>query len=355
MGKESAEVQGRARLYRILKSAVAVFATFVIVIGVAAVAFLAADNLKTKQNINTEETEAEVQKISVFLLAGDHGASIYKMDGSYIRDLHWPDDTNILSTPLSQLKGVRVDNGKSAWLNSGFVRATSTMFRSPDGRREAFIGEQRKDGSIPLMLKYGNEQDSRILRVDNGRLLKDVMPVGFLTSQSFAVIGNASGTKSLYEFMLGGGYNYLTNISEGAVNFSVVDGEIYYIQTELNNEIMKREPPEKIVKIDERGVKNDLIDDSDYVILSYVCGRGALAYALVDRTLFLKIEDQIIKIGFGLPLMILPDREVVFSSDKKIKLRDKEGLIHELFDEGDFWLFYLENVEVDGNHADSIK
>ncbi len=355
MGKESAEVKGRARLYRILKSAVAVFATFFIVIGVAVVAFLARDTVSENEKSSLEMTETTVRKISVFLMVGENKASIYKVDGTYIRDLSWPDDTNILSTPLSQLKGVRVDNGKLAWLNSGFVRATSTMFRSPDGRREAFIGEKRKDGSIPLMLRYGNEQDSRILRVDNGKLLKDVIPVGFLTGQSFAVIGSASGTKALYEFMLGGGYNYLAPITEGAVGFSIVEGEICYIQTELSHEMMKRAPPEKIIKIDKSGERHVLTDDLESVVLGYVYGQGVLAYALVDRSLFIKDENQAIKIGSGVPLMILPDGGLLYSGDKKIMIRDKDGQTSELFDEGDYWLFYLENVAVDDRDANSIN
>jgi hypothetical protein len=355
MGKESAEEKGRAKLYRIIKSAVAVFATFFIVIGVVIVAFLARDTA-SEVNINdVKETENIKQKISVFLLVKEDGASIYQIDGTFLRNLTWPEDTKILQIPLSQLKGVNLDNGRDVWLDPGFVKATSTWFRSSDGRREAFIGSVRRDGSFPLIVKYGNQQESRVLRVDGNKLLKDVMPIGFLNEKSFVVMGNATGTLALYEIFLGGGYDYIAPITEGMTDCRIAQGEIFCVKTGLRKDVKERNPPEQIWKIDKNHQFVAITEEVDMVIQSFIYENGVLAYSLADRSLVVENASKKVKIGYGLPLMVLPDGSLLYSDEQKVFLRSKDDAGKKIFDEGDYYLFYLENVLVDDDGTNSIN
>lgn len=328
----------------LFKRVVAVFATFFIVIGVALVGLLARDTMpELVEEIGMEATSTDVY-IEGFLKVDNESASLYKMDGEFVKSLSWPDDTNIFDRPVSQLRGVDVMSGEDVWLTDGFKIATTTEFRSPDGRRELSLESARRDGSRPLIVKYGNDRDVRILR-NGGNLIKDIELIGWVSDKKLVFIGNATGTKAFLMLDLTTDVSYITPVLANGWSYKVFDNAIYFIDSDLNDE-GQRVAPSFLYSVRMDGEISVLVQEFNSVIQTFALGQSRIIYALADQTMIAQSGRDRIEMGKCLPLMII-DEFVVCRAGDAIELRSEGVDPKSLFEAGDEGLFYLPKVRID--------
>ncbi|MDF1496629.1 MAG: hypothetical protein P1P90_01040 [Patescibacteria group bacterium] len=343
-------------LHWFFKRMVAVFATFFVVIGVALIGLLARDTMPEMLDEIVNATSTEIF-VPAFLLVNKESASIYTIDGEYVRDLTWPNDTNIFDKPISQLKGVDLNSGKTVWLAGGFSMATGTEFRSPDGRREARLAPKRRDGSIPLIISYGSDDDVRILRFGGG-LIKDIEPVGWMGDKSFIFLGNVTGTKSIFLLDLGSSVSYVAPTKDTAWDYKINGKDIFFLDSGLtkgDGDNDSKVAPGSIYRVGKDGDIAELVNISDSVVQSYVVHGDAIVYTLANQSMFKKTGSGETNLGNCVPLMFIPQNGVLCRAGDSIELRDTDKDSVKLFDVFDAGLFYLERVRMDERGANEVK
>jgi hypothetical protein len=335
-------------LHWFVKRMVAVFATFFVVIGVAIIGLLARDTMpELVEEIVYDATSTTVYA-PAFLIVDDSSAYLHKIDGEYLKDFVWPDDTKILDKPVSQLKGVWISSGEPAWLTNEFEIATTTKYRSPDGRREAKIGDKRRDGSTPLIISYGNDDDVRVLRY-SGDLIKSVELIGWMGDKVFILSGEATGTKAFFALDLGGGMNYIANAPDVSWGYRVTGDAVYFLSSEISLEDKKEAKiaPGSLNKVSLNGKISELISKDDSVIQAYVLSEDMIDYALVNQNMFQKTGGSEIILGKCLPLMFLDDGQVLCRAGDGVEIR-KDGIEPKrVFAVSDAVVFYLDKVRMD--------
>jgi hypothetical protein len=337
---------GGEGMYSIIRRIVAVFTTFFVVIGVAMVGLFARDTMpELVEEIVSEATSTEVFAPAYMIVNGDT-ASLYKTDGEYIRDLVWPADTNIFSKPVSQLFGVDVMSGDRVWLANGFGIATSTKFRSPDGRRELRLESKRRDGSQPLVISYGNDDDVRVPRI-NGDLIKDIELIGWRDDKSVVFLGNATGSDVFFELDLGAAVSYIGPAEENGWNYQIYDDGIYYLKSDMREDDEEdfKVAPGSLNRVDMAGVRHELIGEDNSVIQSYALSEDKIVYALVDQSMVMRTGKNRASMGRCLPLMLVND-EVICRAGDGIEVRSVDGDPKRLFEAEEMGLFYLQKVRM---------
>jgi len=337
-------------LHWFVKRMVAVFATFFVVVGVASVGLLARDTMP-QPDLNEQEATSTAVYASGFMVVNEETASLHKMNGEWARNLEWPKDTSIFSKAVSQLTGIDMISGESVWLENDFKVSTSTRFRSPDGRREARLEQERRDGSAPLIISYGNDKDVRILRSMENKMIKDIELIGWAGDKRFVFAGNATGTMALFVLDLGGGVNYLAPISEFAWNYRIFEKDIYFIISNVTSSADGGEDlksaPSFLHKISLSGDKVDLLQVDDSVIQSYTVSEKTVVYALADQSMYKKTGDNETAMGKCMPFMLLSSGEVICRLGNEVLLKADGTDSVRLFDTKDGALFYLEKVRMD--------
>lgn len=331
----------------LIKRIVAVFATFFIVIGVAVVGLFARDAAReATEGADVEATSTEMT-VSAIMVVKEEGARLHKLDGERIKDLVWPDDTGLLDAPLSQLKGANMMNGENAWLKNGFKVATTTRFRSPDGRREMRLEQARRDGSKPLIISYGPEEDMRILRL-RGRVLRDLQLIGWVDSQRIAFMGNVTGTAAIFTVDLGGVLDYIAPVAEGAWEYRVFDEEIYWLMSDVgeNDGEKYKAAPGAILRMDLAGNSEELAREIDSVIQSYAINESGIYYEMADQTMVKRDGKKRVFMGSCMPLLAL-DEGVLCRAGDGIEYRREDMDPVRLFDAKEGGVFYLPEVVIE--------
>ncbi len=343
------EEKAQEGLQGFVKRIVAVFATFFVVIGVAVIGLLARDTMpKIVEEIAGEATSTGRYE-PAFLMVDDSSASLYKMDGSFIKQMKWPDDTGILDKPVSQLMGVDIMSGESRWLKNEFAISTSTKFRSPDGRREARIEAKRRDGSTPLIISYGNDDDVRVLRT-GGTLIKEVELLGWMDDKTFIFTGSATGTKAIFYLDLGGVVGYIGSALENTWDYKIFAKEIYCLSSNLaenGDEEDSKIAPGSLYSVGLKGEVKELVKNEDSVIQAYALSADRIVYSLVDQSMYQKTGSSETLIGHCMPLMILPTGEILCRAGDSVEIRSEGAEPKRLFEAKDAVLFYLDRVRFD--------
>ncbi|MFZ6014906.1 MAG: hypothetical protein ACOYUZ_00935 [Patescibacteria group bacterium] len=268
------------------KKVIAVFTTFFIVIGVALVSLLSSDNsgLRSIPSEDEAATSTEIIRDPSLFFIREEGAFLMNQDGSE-SEIYWPDDLEKLKQPISQIECVAGNSGKRIWLDPEFKPASARYYRSPDGRRNARMGEVLADGSTEIFIKHGADEDRYILRGSKDMPWSDLGIVGWPDAQNLVFAGNVSGTRSLIAMGLGGVENVIAQLSPEAACITAGGGAIYYISATktLRNNI--EEVASSIIKLDLKGNAKVVIEEKDVLIQNYILNNEEVIYTLADQTM----------------------------------------------------------------------
>lgn len=300
----------------------ALFATFLVVGGVAAVAFVAAPRTPSGQD-QKPVPEAQKKASPYFppFLAVD--ASVRLITDTAERTLAWPDDVKVLGQPLSTVRGVDVGTGEVAVLENGFVRSTSTAVRSPDGRRSAQSATHRQDATSSIEVRYGNESRSYVLRLSNGSGVRDAKPVGWWDDDTVAVFGLTTSTRDVYALDLTGTVRRVAQLPEFIEHVRVEDGAVWYVRVTPGEGLEQPAmPPTELHRVTPDGRDEAVVSESGEVITGYaILTPALLAYQTEKGGAVLVSDGKAVSLGKGMPLLFLNEEHLLIMRDGAVFMR----------------------------------
>ncbi|MDD5726212.1 MAG: hypothetical protein PHC53_02240 [Patescibacteria group bacterium] len=304
-----------------------------IVIGVAILSVTAS---KTKpSSISSQPAQAPAPTTSgkgpAFLILSSDSLKLMSLDGSRELKIVWPDDVSRLGKPLSQIRGVDLGTGQPVWLDSGFVRASSTAWRSPDGRRSAYLASDRRDGSGAVEIKQGNESTLLVLRQKSGRKITDEQLLGWLDKDTLALAAVATSTRNILILDLNGTLTPIANLPDDAWLIKVADGAIYYARATPGEGIeMSQSPPSSLWKIVPGKGIEEIAEESSHVIQNFVVSEGMVVYATEDNNMTQIANDGLKSLGKGLPMLYINGQGTLIIQNSKLVLIKNDGQTSEL-------------------------
>ncbi len=252
-----------------------VFVSLLVIAAAAAVVFVYPDRFSPK--IISESYEYRVPSAKPFaLLADDSGAWFQSASGSI--PLMWPEDVKLLGSALSSFRGHDVKTGENAYLESGFVFATSSIgIRSPDGRRSIHPTPSAPDGTGAILIRYGGDTSNVILREGNGRGIRDAQAVGWWDNETVAVVGIKNSVRTAFAVGIAGGVRVVASLPETATQIEMFDGGLWYVTITTGEGLESEpEPPSELHKFTADGKDSILLVSTTTVISRYVVVDGNL-------------------------------------------------------------------------------
>ncbi|MBU1348905.1 hypothetical protein KJ781_02455 [Patescibacteria group bacterium] len=296
------------------KGYLALFATFLVVLGVAGVAHLGS---QSKDGAGPQGLSFQVATSTVIagpsLLIVDGQGSRIIVDGVE-RPTVWPDDTSLLGTPLSTLVGRKVLTGELAYLLPEFVLATSSAgFRSPDGRRSAHRAPSRQDGTGVVRVRYGNEERTYVLRLADGHAITDVNPIGWWDSETMAVTGFVTSSRLLFAVSLAGDVEHVAFLPDTIDRVRAERGMIRYLRIEPGEGLESApRPPSSLHSVSRDGMDTVVAEEAERIILRYVeSADGVPAYETDDGEGVAGNLGATDRLGRGAPIGFLVDGRVL--------------------------------------------
>lgn len=342
--------------YNGLKKFVAIFATFVIVVGVSVVAALSSrpsSDTQEKTSVVSPDPAVAISPEPAFMVLDKDGAKLVSVDGKRERGLVWPDDASSLGKALSLIKGADARSGQPAWLDPGFVHASPTAVRAPDGRRTAWIGSDRRDGSTTVFIKYGNETQTYTLRQTNGRKIADAQLIGWTAPQELAFVGLATSSRALFRLDTNGSIAYIAPIPDEAWLFRANDAAVYYTTAQTGQGIeTAQSPPSALWRVATvmPGAKAEKIwEENRTVIQSFITGSdGRISYILDDGSVRILIDGQPYMKGPGTPILFAGNDVLTRDGEKLVLYSHESETPRATFDANpDATVFYLESARID--------
>lgn len=299
-----------------------------IVIGVAILSAVAS-------KIKPPDTQAQSVQIQVpaiagkgpaFLVFSSEGLRLINLDNSRELKIAWPDDVSRLGKPLSQIRGVDLETGQSVWLDSGFVRASSTVWRSPDGRRNAYLASDRRDGSGAVEVRQGNESTLLVLRQKNGRKIIDEQLLGWLDKDTMALVAVVTSTRNILTLDLNGTLAPIARLPDDAWLVKVADGAVYYARATPGEGIeSSQQPPSSLWKVVPGKSLEKVADEPSHVIQNFVASDGIVVYSTEDNDMTQIVDGSLKSLGKGLPMLYITGQGTLSVQDKKLTLIKDNG------------------------------
>lgn len=301
-----------------------------VVLGVFLVAMTAFEGQNPSEPVVLNDSDgqtADLDKPDGYLLvAGQSDTFLLNLRNLTKKTITWPDDVALLGEPLSQISGVDCVTGQPAWLDPGFAQASSTIFRSPDGRRDAQLNTEKRPVGGSVMIKYGNSLNSLVLRLKDGRRIAEPQILGWLNKDELVLAGKVTSTLAIYTLNLSGGLSRWSYLPSDATSVNLKNGRVYYLRPVGSSDagsdlilgsavwmVHEEKPHEEVLKDQ---------DDSIGFFLPWIRG---LVYATEERELFLSAPDNLISMGKGHPLISLGQDAFLVSDEGGLYLLDKDG------------------------------
>ena len=294
----------------------ALFATILVVCGVALVAYVASQKPVPAASVAVNESSpsAATSSLPALLLVDAGGAKI--VWGEKSRTLAWPEDVKLLGQSLSTLEGRMVDDGRLVALDPEYRLADSHRFRSPDGRHEVLAAKARSDGTGAVDVIYGKDTQSIVIRLTNGTAVRSVIPVGWWDNDTIAVSGMVTSSRALFAVPLVGPVTQVAYLSDTYEHLVIMNGLAYYV-TVTAGEGLEAEstPPSSIVRVLRSGTVETLATEPNRLVDRVVVHEtGVVAYHAwgegSSRTV-IRFPDGRTAEGIGDPLAVLDDGRLI--------------------------------------------
>ncbi len=284
-----------------------------------------------------------------YLLVTDQ-TDVFLLDLSNLsrKPITWPDDVALLGEPLSQIKGVDGTTGQEAWLNPGFVQASSTVFRSPDGRREARLNTEKRPVGGSVVITYGNSVNTMVLRLRDGRRVVEPQILGWLNKDELALVGKVTSTPAVYTLNLSGDLSRWSYLPSDAMSASLKNGRVYYLREKI---IQGQEPESVIGSSLWRAYKDkpheEVMTDQEHIIDSFMPLEQGLIYATDKQELYIFYQDNLKSAGSGRPLLPIGQDAVLASDDQGLFLLDYDSRRTDLGLNHECSVFFLPKIALD--------
>ncbi|MFH1704939.1 MAG: hypothetical protein ABH861_03105 [Patescibacteria group bacterium] len=313
------------KLFGDIKGLLALFLTVFIVLGVVAAAYVTAPKSAPKDLPKNEPALVVEEDIKpIFLLVDDSGARLVGSDG--IKALKWPDDVKLLNQPLSTMSGRDIRSGERIYLATDFVRAPVTDgIHSPDGRRSLHPYQAKPDGTGMVEVRLGDSSQTLVLRLSNGRGVRDARPLGWWDDETLAVVGFATSTRAVFAVSLSESLRVVAPIPDDAGGLEMQNGQVWYVTLQPGEGLESPPgPPSILHRITLDGEGTDVVEEKDTVIAQYRTSvDGKVVYNTYDGGLFY-LNNTKIPMGEGVPLDILYDGRVLMKRDLQLMVKDPE-------------------------------
>ena len=300
-----------------------------IVIGVAILSVTASRQKITQYAVrSTSEVGRNAGPEPAFLVMNSNGLKLRSLDGSRQVDIKWPDDVSHLGKPLSQVQGVDLASGQAVWLDSGFVRASSTAWRSLDGRRNARMAPDKRDGTGSVEITQGNESRILVLRQKNGRKITDEQLLGWLDKDTMALVGIATSTRNIFTLDLNGVLTPIAQLPDDAWLIKVAADHVYYARATPGEGLESpQRAPSSLWKVDSLGRSLQVVQEPLHVIQNMVVGYGAIVYSLDNNQIKIVQSGNITDLSVGRPLMRVAQGTLCSQVGKLVLLKDDGQVI----------------------------
>ena len=338
----------RKRMIMGIKTILALFTTFFIVLGVLLIGYAAFDtSIKVDENKENIDVNARATS-SAFLILQKDKASIKFIDSDNTRDLIWPDDASRLGKPVSQIQGVQIDSGKRVWIEPGFVLAPQDLVRSPDGRRQAKLLPVREDGSSVIELSYGKEISNYTLRDSNKEFYKNIELIDWLNQYELIFLAGNESLKVICSLNVDGTIKEKAKVMDNTRLFTISDDGVCFVE-EIKPDVHLGESMYKY-NIWEAGnnTTTKILNDKDVEIQKMVGVDSGLVYVLADQKMFWQHGDKNEFLGRGIPLQVSYGK-LIYRIEGRVYLLDLASKENFELKDVDYnsALFYLDNVILD--------
>lgn len=313
------------KLFSEIKGLLALFLTVFIVLGVVAAAYVAVSKSVPRDSLKNEPAPVAEEDIKpFFLLVDDSGARLVGSDG--IRTLKWPEDVKLLNQPLSTMSGRDIRSGERVYLATDFVRVpVAEGIRSPDGRRSLHPYQAKPDGTGMVEVRLGDSSQTLVLRLSNGRGVRDARPLGWWDDETLAVVGFATSSRAVFAVSLNESLRVVASIPDDAGGLEMQNGQAWYITLQPGEGLESPPgPPSSLHRITLDGERADVLEEKDNVIAQYRTSLdGKVAYNTYDGELFY-LSNIKTPLGKGVPLEMLSDGRMLMKRDLQLLVKDPE-------------------------------
>lgn len=306
----------------------AVFATVLVVVGIALVAYMSSLKRETPKEVGSGKSEVATTATdtSAILLVNENAVTVMRLDGKTERMTFDQFDKASLGSQLPY-EGSNAANGAKVLFH--LFRATSTQY-SPDDSFAASLGTPKADGAAVLKIDARSEDISTrtiVLRQKNSRPLKEAMFHGWFDIQTTAVSAQVTSTRWIYAVDINGSLKPLTELPDNLAGITVRNGALWYT-TATMGEGLESPPtgPSELHRVTVDGVDTLVVRDVRQIILTSVPGPGSrVAYTTDNGQSFaLSVGNEQSRVAFG------KQRPLLFLPNDRILLRDGYDLV--LFD-----------------------
>lgn len=317
---------------------VLLFATFLVVGGIAGAAFMSSKqpgspiNAITKAVTKPPEPAVGQVASGTLWMANADAVTILKFDGTSER-LAWNEFKEKFSSKTWPAQGSSAASGASVDFNSPeSASGTGGSFISPDRRYRARPGLPKSDGASVIDVVQGNEKPQPIiLRDRRGRALTEAMLAGWLTSRSLAVTAVATSSRWIYSADLNGSFVPLAPLPDSAVYLEARAGAVWYATAVLGQGIeTPPQGPSDLHRVTADG-KDEIVAHDDLRVFQIAVpdAVGNLLYATDDgQAFYMKVGDMSSRKALGKrrPLLILDDGRLVLRDGFNVLVYDQSTL-----------------------------
>jgi hypothetical protein len=302
---------------------VAIFATILVVAGVAAVVAVSSEfrsattpaSLKNPTNA-LQASQPGPYASGTILLVNDSAVTLMQLNATSERVTPEQFTARFKGAALPT-EGVDAANGSKVSFHLPTDSTSSTArFLSPDRAREAQL-VTTKNGATAISIAQSSETPQTIvLRDAQGHALQDVSLLGWLTDSTFAVSGISTSTPAVTILSTDGDVRRSVSLPTSTLWAEVHGGEVWYA-TGVVGEGIESTPhgPSELHRISADGTDTLAARDELHVFLTVIVGMNGQIAATTDdgQSFLLTVGDSTSRhvLGQLRPLLFLPDGELL--------------------------------------------
>lgn len=311
----------------------ALFATVIVVCGIAAVAYVSSQN-ETGIPSSTSGTAAgsqdDAQKMdrpaAALLLLNENAATVMDLYGKSER-LEYREFENRYAGSDLPAEGSAAANGSPVYLHMPLA-PTGTGFISPNRKTIATLGAPQTDGAGTVMLNRGPQPpDKIVLRLDKNKPLREVALWGWFDEMTIMASGMATSGRALFAVKTDGGVSRVADLPDNVILMQGRNKAFWYSTGEMGEGLESRPTgPAEFRRLTSDGVQETVVRDEKLTFVSILPGPE-------DVVAFTDDSGQSYAMNIGQPesrVALGKRRPLVFLDKRFLVLRENFDLI--LFD-----------------------